>query len=77
MRGPWLASLLSSALLPLLAICALTGLLSHLAYQPHLGANAIFAGPGPGNGFDVFGLDWPTSPSWLYAATQGLHVSAA
>jgi hypothetical protein len=74
LRGPWLASLLSSALLPLLAICALTGLLSHLAYQPHLGANAIFAGPGPGNGFDVFGLDWPTSPSWLYAATQGLHV---
>ena len=74
LRGPWLASLLSTALLPLLAICALTGLLSHLAYQPHLGANAIFSGPGPGNGFDVFGLDWPTSPSWLYVATQGLHV---
>ena len=74
LRGPWLASILSSALLPLLAVCALTGFLSHLAYQPHLGANAIFNGPGPGNGFDVFGLDWPTNPAWLYAATQGLHV---
>ncbi len=74
LRGPWLASLLSSALLPLLAVCALTGLASHLAYQPRLGTNAIFNGPGPGNGFDLFGLDWPTNPAWLYAATQGLHV---
>jgi len=74
LRGPWLASLLSAALLPLIAVCALTGFLSHLAYQPRLGSNAIFGGPGPGNGFDVFGLGWPTSPSWLYAATQGLHV---
>jgi DMSO/TMAO reductase YedYZ molybdopterin-dependent catalytic subunit len=74
LRGPWLASLLSSALLPLIAICAVTGFLSHLAYQPHLGTNAIFNGPGPGNGFDVFGIDWPTNPAWLYAATQGLHV---
>jgi DMSO/TMAO reductase YedYZ molybdopterin-dependent catalytic subunit len=74
LRGPWLASLLSAALLPLLVVCALTGFLSHLAYQPRLESNAIFGGPGPGNGFDVFGLGWPTSPSWLYAATQGLHV---
>jgi DMSO/TMAO reductase YedYZ molybdopterin-dependent catalytic subunit len=74
LRGPWLASVLSSALLPLIAVCAVTGFLSHLAYQPHLGSNAIFNGPGPGNGFDVYGLDWPTSPVWLYAATQGLHV---
>jgi DMSO/TMAO reductase YedYZ molybdopterin-dependent catalytic subunit len=74
LRGPWLASLLSAALLPLLVVCALTGFLSHLAYQPRLDSNAIFGGPGPGNGFDVFGLGWPTSPSWLYAATQGLHV---
>jgi len=74
LRGPWLASLLSTALLPLLAICAITGFLSHLAYQPQLGSNAIFNGPGPGNGFDIYGIDWPTSPAWLYAATQGLHV---
>lgn len=74
LRGPWLASILSAALLPLLAVCALTGFVSHWAYEPRLGANAIFAGPGPGNGFDLYGLDWPTSPAWLYAATQGLHV---
>jgi DMSO/TMAO reductase YedYZ molybdopterin-dependent catalytic subunit len=74
LRGPWLASLLSAALLPLLVVCALTGFLSHLAYQPRLDSNAVFGGPEPGNGFDVFGLGWPTSPSWLYAATQGLHV---
>jgi DMSO/TMAO reductase YedYZ molybdopterin-dependent catalytic subunit len=74
LRGPWLASLLSTALLPLLLICAITGFLSHLAYQPQLGSNAIFGGPGPGNGFDLYGVDWPTSPAWLYAATQGLHV---
>jgi DMSO/TMAO reductase YedYZ molybdopterin-dependent catalytic subunit len=74
LRGPWLASLLSAALLPLLAICAVTGFLSHAAYDPDIGANAVFGGPAPGNGFDVYGFDWPTSPAWLYAATQGLHV---
>jgi DMSO/TMAO reductase YedYZ molybdopterin-dependent catalytic subunit len=74
LRGPWLASVLSSALLPLIGICAVTGFVSHWAYQPHLGGNAIFGGSAPGNGFDLYGLDWPTSPSWLYAATQGLHV---
>ena len=74
LRGAWLASVLSSALLPLIAICALTGFVSHWAYDTDLGGNAIFGGPSPGNGFDVYGLDWPVSPSWLYAATQGLHV---
>lgn len=74
LRGPWLASMLSSALLPLIAVCAITGFVSHWAYQPRLRGNAVFGGPGPGNGFDLYGLDWPTSPSWLYAATQGLHV---
>jgi DMSO/TMAO reductase YedYZ molybdopterin-dependent catalytic subunit len=65
---------LSAALLPLVAICAVTGFVSHWAYDTDLGSNAVFGGPGPGNGFDLFGLDWPTSPAWLYAATQGLHV---
>ena len=72
LRGPWLASLLSSALLPLLLVCAITGFLSHAAYQPHLGHNAVFGGRGAG--FDVYGWTWPASPSWLYAATQGAHV---
>ena len=74
LRGPWLASVLSSALLPLIAICALTGFISHWAYDTDLGGNSIFGGAAPGNGFDLYGLDWPTSPTWLYAATQGLHV---
>lgn len=76
LRGPWLASLLSSALLPLVLVCAITGFLSHAAYQTHLGHNAVFGGPRPGNGFDIYGWSWPTSPAWLYAATQGAHVIA-
>src|SRR5919202_580925 len=76
LRGPWLASLLSSALLPLVLVCAITGFLSHAAYQTHLGHNAVFGGPRPGNGFDIYGWSWPTSPAWLYAATQGAHMIA-
>jgi DMSO/TMAO reductase YedYZ molybdopterin-dependent catalytic subunit len=72
LRGPWLASFLGSALLPLIAICALTGFLSHVAYFPQLGDNSV-AGPG-GLHFYLLPFDWPTSPSWLYGLTQGLHV---
>lgn len=74
LRGPWLASMLSSALLPLIAICAITGFVSHWAYDTDLGGNSIFGGAAPGNGFDLYGFDWPVSPSWLYAFTQGLHM---
>jgi len=74
-RGPWLASILSSALLPLIVICALTGFLSHAAYDPDLGRNSTTGASG--NGFSVYGLfDWPTSPAWLYALNQGLHVGS-
>jgi DMSO/TMAO reductase YedYZ molybdopterin-dependent catalytic subunit len=76
LRGPWLASVLSSLLLPLIAICAITGFVSHWAYDTDLGSNSVFGGAAPGNGFDLYGLDWPVSPTWLYAATQGLHVIA-
>ena len=69
LRGPSLASFLSAALLPLIAICALTGFLSHAAYEPGLGDNALFD-----EGVDLYFFDWPTSPTWLYAATQGLHI---
>jgi DMSO/TMAO reductase YedYZ molybdopterin-dependent catalytic subunit len=55
-----------------LPIVAITGLLSNDAYQPQLGNNAIGVGVGRLN-FDPFA--WPTHPSWLYAFTQGLHVS--
>jgi DMSO/TMAO reductase YedYZ molybdopterin-dependent catalytic subunit len=49
----------------------LTGLLSHAAYDPGLGSNEVI---GPG-GLDVVIVDWPTSPAWLYALNQGLHVA--
>jgi DMSO/TMAO reductase YedYZ molybdopterin-dependent catalytic subunit len=72
LRGPWLTSFLGTALLPLIAICALTGFLSHAAYNPDLSGNSV---TGPGSApFDLYFFDWPTTPSWLYAATQGLHV---
>ncbi|MGH2805139.1 MAG: molybdopterin-dependent oxidoreductase, partial [Thermoleophilaceae bacterium] len=74
LRGPWLASVLSAALLPLIVVCALTGFVSHWAYDTDLGRNSVFGGAAPGNGFDLYGLDWPASPAWLYAVTQGLHV---
>ena len=72
LRGPWLASILGSALLPLIVICAVTGFLSQAAYNPGLGDNSQL--PGGGFGFDLYFFSWPTSPSWIYAFTQGLHV---
>ncbi len=73
LRGPWLTSFLGSALLPLVVICALTGYLSQAAYNPNLGSNAILGVPGPVH-IDPYFFSWPTTPSWLYAVTQGLHV---
>jgi DMSO/TMAO reductase YedYZ molybdopterin-dependent catalytic subunit len=72
LRGPWLASILGSALLPLIVICAVTGFLSQAAYDPSLSDNSQL--PGGGLGFDLYFFSWPTSPSWIYAFTQGLHV---
>ncbi len=74
LRGPWLTSILGSALLPLILICALTGFLSQAAYNPGLGNNSLL--PGGGLGLDIYFFHWPTSPSWLYAFTQGLHVAS-
>jgi DMSO/TMAO reductase YedYZ molybdopterin-dependent catalytic subunit len=72
-RGPWLASVLGSALLVAIPVVAVTGLLSYVAYSPQLGDNGRFWGD-PGV-LDAFVFTWPTTPSWLYAATQGLHVT--
>ncbi len=73
LRGPWLASLLSSALLPLIVdLRRSPGLLSHARLRPGPGPRtAVF---GPATAFDLYFFDWPTSPAWLYALTQGLHV---
>jgi DMSO/TMAO reductase YedYZ molybdopterin-dependent catalytic subunit len=71
LRGPWLTAALGSVLLVLVTIVAVTGFLSHAAYQPDLRANAIVD-----RGSDLpLIFDWPTSPSWLYALNQGLHLN--
>ncbi|HEX4307775.1 MAG TPA: hypothetical protein VHZ54_17195, partial [Solirubrobacterales bacterium] len=72
LRGPWLTSILGSALLPLILVCAVTGFLSQAAYDPGLGNNSLL--PDGGLGIDIYFFHWPTSPSWIYAFTQGLHV---
>jgi len=72
LRGPWLTSMLGSLLLPLVLIVAVTGFLSHTAYQPDLGRNAVLD---RAHDFQPFIFSWPTSPSWLYALTQGLHFN--
>jgi DMSO/TMAO reductase YedYZ molybdopterin-dependent catalytic subunit len=72
LRGPWLTSFLGTLLLPLVLTVALTGLISHDAYQPQLGRNSPFDPTG-----DIGQLIHlpASSPSWLYAVTQGLHIT--
>ncbi len=72
LRGQWLTSFLGSMMLPLFVIAALTGFLSHAAYNPGIGANDLTGG------FDVdlYFFDWPTRPVWLYSLTQSLHLIA-
>jgi DMSO/TMAO reductase YedYZ molybdopterin-dependent catalytic subunit len=74
LRGPWLTSILGSLLLVLTTITAVTGFLSHAAYNPDLGMNAIVD---PARDFPLpFDLDlWPAGPAWLYLVNQGLHVN--
>ena len=73
LRGPWLTAALGTLLLGFLLVVALTGFLSHEAYEPDLGRNAIVPAD---RDLDIPGLGWPDSgPSWLYAVNQGLHVT--
>ncbi|MGK2955748.1 MAG: molybdopterin-dependent oxidoreductase [Solirubrobacterales bacterium] len=72
LRGPWLSSFLGSLLLPLILVCAVTGFLSHAAYNPSLGDNSFF--PSGGISLNIYFFSWPTVPPFLYAVTQGLHV---
>jgi DMSO/TMAO reductase YedYZ molybdopterin-dependent catalytic subunit len=71
LRGPWLTAVIGTVLLAGVVVVAVTGFLSHAAYNPSLGMNAIVD---PGRDLPLT-FDWPTSPSWLYALTQGLHVN--
>jgi DMSO/TMAO reductase YedYZ molybdopterin-dependent catalytic subunit len=72
LRGAWLTSFLGTLLLPLVLVVGATGFISHAAYQPDLGHNALL---GRAHDFQPFVFSWPTHPSWLYALTQGLHVT--
>jgi DMSO/TMAO reductase YedYZ molybdopterin-dependent catalytic subunit len=72
LRGPWLTSALGSILLVLLTVVVGTGFYSHLAYRPDLPGNALIP---PDKDLIPFALDLPTRPSWLYALTQGAHVT--
>ena len=71
LRGPWLTAALGSVLLVLMTIVAVTGFLSHMAYEPDLRGNAIV----PVDADLPLTFGWPTSPTWLYAVTQSLHVN--
>jgi DMSO/TMAO reductase YedYZ molybdopterin-dependent catalytic subunit len=72
LRGPWLTSILGAVLLVGIPVVFVTGLLSYAAYEPALGRNNLIGEPGL---LDFYVFSWPTSPSWLYALTQGLHVT--
>jgi DMSO/TMAO reductase YedYZ molybdopterin-dependent catalytic subunit len=71
LRGPWLTTLLGLLLLCGVALVALTGFLSHAAYEPGLGQNGIVD---PSRDLPL-GIGWPTAPAWLYGVTQGVHVN--
>lgn len=72
LRSERLTALLGLVLLIGLPVVAVTGLLSNDAYQPGLGGNALGRHLGP---LDLYLFGWPNGPSWLYALTQGLHVT--
>lgn len=71
LRGPWLTSALSTALLVGIPVLFVTGLISYAAYNPHLAGNNTTPGAG-GLGFYLF--NWVTNPSWIYRLSQGIHV---
>jgi DMSO/TMAO reductase YedYZ molybdopterin-dependent catalytic subunit len=72
LRGRWLTSFLGSTLLPFVIVAALTGFLSHAAYNPGLGSNDVSGG----FEVDLYFFDWPAAPAWLYSLTQSLHLLA-
>ena len=71
LRGPWLTAALGSVLVVLVGIVAVTGFLSHAAYEPDLRGNAIV----PVDADLPLTFGWPTSPAWLYGVNQSLHVN--
>jgi DMSO/TMAO reductase YedYZ molybdopterin-dependent catalytic subunit len=74
LRGSWLTSFLGSILLVLIAIVAVTGLISHSSYEPDLIAGYNNTVPLGGDIGPLISLpSW--APSWSYAFTQGAHIT--
>src|ERR1700683_2685036 len=74
LRGPWLTSLLGFVLLWGLPVVMITGLLSNAAYDPRLNGNVAIQGRSL-SPLDFYLFNWPAHPTWLYALTQGVHVT--
>jgi DMSO/TMAO reductase YedYZ molybdopterin-dependent catalytic subunit len=72
LRGPWLTAVLGLALLVSIPVIAVTGFLSNDAYNPSLGGNSVGRHLGL---LDFYLFRWPVHPPWLYALTQGTHVT--
>ena len=72
LRNAWLTSVFAAALLPLIVICAITGLFSHIAYESELGRNATFDRD-PLTKLIDRAIDWPAG-DFLFAVNQGLHT---
>jgi DMSO/TMAO reductase YedYZ molybdopterin-dependent catalytic subunit len=68
LRGPWLTSVFAVVLLAGMPVLVVTGLLDRVAYGPAQGL------PGDVGLLQLPPFDWPTSPSWLFRVTQGVHV---
>jgi DMSO/TMAO reductase YedYZ molybdopterin-dependent catalytic subunit len=71
-RGPWITAALGIVLLIGFPIVFVTGILSHAAYMPQLGNNAVVPRE---LDLQFITFDWPTKPVWLYALNQGTHVT--
>ena len=65
LRSVWLTTMLGSVLLVGVGIVAVTGLLSHAAYQPDLGNNGLIA-----KDIGVLVIGWPTSPGLAVRASR-------
>ncbi len=74
MRGEWLTSMLGSILFVLIAVVAVTGLISHSAYQPDLVAGYNATVPAGGDIGPLISLP-AGAPAWAYALSQGAHIT--
>jgi DMSO/TMAO reductase YedYZ molybdopterin-dependent catalytic subunit len=70
-RGPWLTTILGAVLFVAVIVVGATGFLSHAAYNPDLGRNAIVPRD---HDLQLLVFDWPTRPAWLFALNQSLHT---